>query len=60
MRDNAAAATHYRLRAEQLRTIAGGMSQEKERKMLLLLAEDYENWARDAERGHRIIRPVSN
>jgi hypothetical protein len=59
MRDNAAAAAHYRLRAEQLRTIAEGMGRAKERKMLLLLAEDYEHWARDAERGHRIMRPIS-
>ena len=59
MRDNAAAAAHYRLRAEQLRTIADGMVQEKERKMLLLLAEDYDHWARDAERGHRILRAIS-
>ena len=59
MKDNAAVAKNHRLRAEQLRNIAKGMTQEKERLMLLDLADDYEQWADDAEHGRGIRRPIS-
>ena len=59
MKDNAAAAKNHRLRAEQLRSIAKGMTQEKERKMLLDLADGYERLADDAEHGRGIRRLIS-
>ena len=60
MKDNAAVAKNHRLRAEQLRNIAKEMTQEKERNMLLGLAEDYEQLADDAENGRGIRRLISN
>ena len=60
MRDNAAVAKHHRLRAAELRTVALGMYQEKERKILLQIADDYERLARDAEQGRGFRRLISN
>jgi hypothetical protein len=60
MQENAAVAKNHRLRAEQLRNIAAGMTQEKERKILLDLADDYEQLADDAEHGRGIRRLISN
>jgi hypothetical protein len=60
MRENAAVAKNHRLRAEQLRNIAAGMTQTEERKMLLDLADDYENLAVETEHGRGIRRLISN
>jgi len=54
MRDNAEVARRHRLRAEELRTIAEGMQDEGTRKILLRLADDYEQWARAAEETDRV------
>jgi len=49
MRDSEQAAKHYRQRAEEIRTIADSMTQDKERLMLLQIAGEYERWATAAE-----------
>lgn len=45
MPDRAELARHYRRRAEEVRTIAQGLFDEGERKTLMDVADDYENWA---------------
>ena len=49
MRDTVKVAKHYRLRAEEVRTIADGMARTEPRKMLMQIADEYEQWALAAE-----------
>jgi hypothetical protein len=50
MHDKTETAAHYRLRAEEIRAIAQGVFDKEERKKLTAVAEDYELWAREADR----------
>lgn len=49
MQDRAELAGLYRLRADQARTVAGGIFAWEERNRLLQLADEYEQRARDVE-----------
>jgi hypothetical protein len=49
MSDNVELAGLYRLRADEARTIAGGIFDWEERKKLLQIADEYEQRARDVE-----------
>ena len=49
MRDPMTAAKHYRQRAEEVRTIADGLTKTEPRKMLMQIADEYEQWALAAE-----------
>ena len=45
MRDQADLANSYRRRAEEVRRIAQGIFDHEERRTLMQVADDYENWA---------------
>ena len=49
MQDKSESAKHYRRRAEDVRSISEGIFDRAERKKLIEIAEEYEQWAREAE-----------
>ncbi len=49
MQDKGEAAKHYRRRAKEVRTISKGIFDHIERKKLIEIAEEYEQWAREVE-----------
>ena len=49
MRNKFLAARAYRERAEELRTIADGLSRDIERDLLMSIAQEYERQAKSAE-----------
>lgn len=50
MQEDQDAATRYRQHAEEIRVIAAGVMDKKNRKSLLEVAEDYERMARSRDR----------
>ena len=53
MRDEATRKKRYRIRAEELRTIAQGIFDPNERKTLMDIADDYEKMAGEANQSGR-------